>query len=115
MTKPPTAPGISARLKRAGFTRGETYTTAVPGWHNYSTGFKVYKGDEAHEGTPGTVEVHYQIGGLRITDADREREQEMLGKYEAVLQRDGWAVTRRAGIRPGLIVAAKPEEQPHGE
>lgn len=92
MSKQPTPQGISALLRKAGFSRSETSTTAVPGWHHYSPGYRV-RGNG-----PGEVHVWHEDGRLRPTDEDRQRAAENAGWYAEAIEAAGYAVERRDGL-----------------
>ena len=87
-SKIPTTRGISALLRKNGFEKSVSSTTAIQGWHNYSTGFRI-----EDRGT-GRVRVHHVSGAFRPSDADRARSREAEDQYAEVIRQAGYAVSR---------------------
>jgi hypothetical protein len=102
MTKPPTPQGISALLRKEGFTKSESSATAVKGWRNRSRGYRVSRA----YGEDGAVHVEHETGLFRIGDADRERAMRELERYAEVLTAHGYAVRKGGLIIDRLIVTA---------
>lgn len=103
-TKPkaPTAPGISALLRKAGFTRSQSSATAIKGWRDHSFGYVVH---HHHE---GGVSVYHETGHFRVTDETHRRQAGQEEKYAKAIEEAGYAVRRQEGgyFNP-LIVTAK--------
>jgi hypothetical protein len=98
--KAPSTQGISALLKKAGFKRSESHTTAVKGWRDRTEGYAVRKG------YPEGVSVDHVTSDFRYTDATRERITRMLGKYTEAIEAAGWHVEETPR---GLIVTRREE------
>lgn len=103
--KTPTAQGVSAALRKAGFKRSETHTTAVKGWHNYTEGYKVSDWGE------GEVRVKHETGShVRPNAREEIRRDAKLEEYAETLRAKGWNVqTLPTGV-PCLLVTMKVED-----
>ena len=104
--KVPTASGISALLRRAGFARSTKHPTSVRGFSNRTRGYV------AGGRTDGSVAVYHEDGNsFRITDAARARQVHEQERYAEAIEAAGYAVERGTGGLFGpLIVRAKAEE-----
>lgn len=101
MSKQPTPQGISSLLRKAGFSRSESSSTAVKGWRNYSRGY-VVRGSG-----PGTVTVRHEDGKFRPDDEDHKRSADMETQYAEAIRVAGYAVeVREGGYFGAMIVTA---------
>ncbi len=97
-TRNPTPQGISALLKRAGFTRSEPMERS-----GRNSGFLVNR-DHGHGGTV-RVRHYFRMMGA---DQDGSIRKEKLAAYTKTITEAGWAV--EAGEHE-LIVTAAPEQE----
>jgi hypothetical protein len=82
---------VSRYLKGQGFERSESWTTAIKGWHDYSSGFRAMQLDE------DSVRVDYVSGHYIRTNESVRHESAFLqriveaceGKYRAEFHEDG--------------------------
>jgi hypothetical protein len=103
MAKAPTASGVSAALRKAGFERSETRTTRIKGWHHYTEGYRVRNWGE------GEIRVEHTTGSGRGPD-DSARCREFLGKYAEALRAKGWNVQQLPTTIPCLLVTELGED-----
>lgn len=103
VTKTPTAQGVSAALRKAGFGKSETQTTAVKGWHNRTEGYRAQRKAE------GEVWVEHETGFARGANA-AERRDAKLAEYAEALKAKGWAVRRLETGTPCLLVTTPEAE-----
>lgn len=102
MASIPTAQAVSAALKKAGFERSKSFTTAVKGWHEHTEGYQSRSWGE------GEVRVFHETGFGRGEAAARRRDAK-LAEYAGALEAKGWTVKRHDSGTPCLRVTA-PEE-----
>lgn len=102
MTNPPTPQGVSAALRKAGFTRSVSSSTAVKGWKNHSPGYVVRQGIKN-----GTVEVYHETGAFQRDDRDREKRDAKQAEYAQALEAAGYVMSADKSWRGGLIVSAR--------
>ena len=69
---------VSRMIKAAGYERSESWSTAIKGWHDYSTGFRCY------QVTDDTVRVEWVISGWHVKNRD-ERERVQLEEIAEAL------------------------------
>lgn len=97
--KAPTAQGVSAALRRAGFERSETHATRIKGWHNYSEGYRVRNWGE------GEIRVEHETGSRTAADASAVRRREAkFAEYAEALRAKGWNVQQLPTTVPCLLV-----------
>lgn len=97
--KPPTAQGVSALLRKAGFERSVSSATRIRGWHDRSSGFMV-------TGYGGEVTVTYVSSLFRR--ADQGHIVAALNTYAEAIRAKGWEVAGPDGMNQ-LTVTAKTE------
>lgn len=88
---PAHAPTVSRLLTKAGFTKSESWSTSVRGWHNRSDGFRAYK---AYGENEGSVIVDHAFGSYGNKP---EASRVMLEKYCRVLREAGYTVENDSG------------------
>ena len=101
MAKQPTPQGISALLRKAGFTRSETRSGMIRGLKESSEGYRVsrYRDDQ--------VAVQHRPGFARGAAA-QVREHEKLNAYAKAIEDAGFGVQRdQVGFSTSLIVTAQ--------
>lgn len=103
--KTPTAQGVSAALRKAGFDRSETRSGT--GWwpHDYTEGYQARRWGK----DDGEVRVEHTTGSGRGPD-DRARCNAKLTEYAETLAAAGWASRRIESVRPCLLVTMKVED-----
>lgn len=100
MTKQPTAQGISALLRKAGFTRSTSSATRIRGHRDTSPGYRVHK----HE---SGVSVGHVMASLTFDEA---RVRAELDRYRAVIEAAGYLVTEAStAFTTQLVVQAAPD------
>lgn len=105
--EPPTAQGVSAILRAAGYARSETSSGRTRGQRRDSEGYQVRK----QSGDRGVC-VEHEPGGfsLRIGPNAAERRDKKLAEYAETLRARGWAVRRIETGTPCLLVTMKAED-----
>lgn len=101
-SKPPTPQGISALLRKAGFTKSVSSSTRVRGFGDRSAGYVVSRGREK-----GTVEVAYATGTFRTGPDIDARAKAKEDDYKRALTAAGWDVQPSTSIYGGLTVTAR--------
>jgi hypothetical protein len=106
MAKAPTASGVSAALRKAGFERSETHTTRVKGWHDYTEGYRVRSWGD------GEVRVEYVTGSRLSAGSDviRRRRDARFAAYAEALRARGWNVRQFPTTVPCLLVTEPGDE-----
>lgn len=84
--KTPTAPGISALLRKAGFERSHSSASAIAGVPNRTHGYRVMnvRGDQAVR-----VDIPHRLGHR----SDPLEDAGLLSQYADAIRDAGWAVT----------------------
>jgi ribonuclease HIII len=97
--KIPTAPVISALLRKAGFERSTKSPTRVRGFSSRTQGYIV--GSQSD----GSVAVYHESGNsFMITDATVARQVREQERYAQAIEAAGYAVERGAGGLFGPLV-----------
>lgn len=105
MAKAPTASGVSAALRKAGFERSQTRTTRIPGWHDYTEGYRVRNWGE------GEIRVEHETGSRISLDASAIRRRDAkFAEYAKALRARGWNVQQLPTTVPCLLVTELVED-----
>jgi hypothetical protein len=105
MAKAPTASGVSAALRKAGFERSETHATRIKGWHHYTEGYRVRNWGE------GEIRVEHETGSRITPDANAVRRRDAkFAEYAEALRAKGWNVQQLPTTIPCLLVTELGED-----